>query len=73
MKQKLLPKQLLGPTRLFGTSEYFFEISQEIRNNVHFNFCLQQSNIVSTYLTHIMVNHYLLNAIITAQCHEFDT
>ena len=55
MKQKLLPKQLLGPTRLFGTSEYFFEISQEIRNNVHFNFCLQLYNIVSAYLTHTIL------------------
>jgi len=59
-------------TRLFGTSEYYFE--EKIRNNVHFNFCLQLYNIVSAYLTHnIMVNHshnyYLLNAIITAQCH----
>jgi len=77
MKRKFLSKQLSGPTRLFGTSEYF-EISQEIRNNVHFNFCLQLYNIVSAYLTHkhtynIMVTHYLLNAIITEQCHEFDT
>ena len=50
--------------------ESTFEISQEIRNNVHFNFCLQLYNIVSAYLTHnihtiIMVTHYLLNAIIT--------
>ena len=73
----VIPKQLSGLTRLFGTWEYF-EISQEIRNNVHFNFCLQLYNIVSAYLTHnihtiIMVTHYLLNAIITEQCHEFDT
>ena len=51
---------------------------KKIRNNVHFNFCLQLYNIVSAYLTHkhtynIMVTHYLLNAIITEQCHEFDT